>query len=105
MEKLNLTQIGKTITHQFYLVFRVEKDGLIKECYRREKQNIGFYNSLLSRISMGQIREMLLFQKHSMQLILNEIESMGLKLYQDLEEEMDHLENFSGRNLGEKNYS
>lgn len=86
-------------------VFRVEKDGLIKECYRREKQNIGFYNNLLSRISLGQIREMLLFQKHSMQLILNEIESMGLKIFHDQEEEMDQENHFGGRNLGEKNYS
>lgn len=45
-------------------VFRVEKDGIIKECYRREKQNIGFYQNLLTRISLGNIREMLLFQKH-----------------------------------------
>lgn len=86
-------------------VFRAEKDGLIKECYRREKQNIEFYINLLSRISIGQIREMLLFQKHSIQLILNEIEAMGLKLYDGREEEMDEGTNFGGRNLGERSYS
>lgn len=86
-------------------VFRAEKDGLIKECYRREKQNIGFYCNLLSRISIGQVREMLLFQKHSMQLILNEIESMGLKIYQDHEEDINPGKNYGERNFGEKNYS
>lgn len=67
-------------------VFRTEKDGLIKECYRREMENISLYNNLLSRICVGQIREMLLFQKHSIQLILNEIESMGLKVYEERNE-------------------
>jgi hypothetical protein len=43
-------------------VFRSERDGLIKECYRREKQNIGMYNNMLTKISIGQIREMLLFK-------------------------------------------
>lgn len=67
-------------------VFRLEKDGLIKECYRREKENLIIYNSLLSKICIGQIREMLLFQKHSVTLILNEIESMGLKVYDEKNE-------------------
>lgn len=67
-------------------VFRLEKDGLIKECYRREKENLVLYNTLLSKICIGQIREMLLFQKHSVKLILNEIESMGLKVYDEKNE-------------------
>lgn len=73
----------KTSGDKILPVFRAEKDGLIKECYRRERENIAIYNSLLSRICVGQIREMLLFQKHSVQLILNEIESMGLKVYEE----------------------
>lgn len=76
-------------------VFRVESNGLIAECYRREKKNIEMYNTLLSKISSGQIREMLLFQKHSVQLILQEIESMGIKVYRGVED---------GKNAGEKNY-
>lgn len=67
-------------------VFRLEKDGLMKECYRREKENLTLYNTLLSKICVGQIREMLLFQKHSVKLILNEIESMGLKVYDEKNE-------------------
>ncbi len=63
-------------------VFRSERDGLIKECYRREKQNVGMYNNMLSKISIGQVREMLLFQKHSLQLIINEIEALGLRIYE-----------------------
>lgn len=61
-------------------VIRIEREGLIKDCYRREKKNIEMFNNLLSRISSGNIREMLLFQKHSVQLILNEIESMGMRI-------------------------
>lgn len=68
-------------------VFQIEKDGNIKECYRRERQNIGLYQNLLSKISLGNIREMLLFQKHSIQLILQEIEGFGLNIYQDIETE------------------
>lgn len=68
-------------------VFRIEKDGIIKESYRREKQNIGLYQNLLSKISLGSIREMLLFQKHSIQLTLQEIEGFGLNIYEDLEAE------------------
>lgn len=68
-------------------VFRSERDGLIKECYRREKQNLGMYNNMLSKISLGRIREMLLFQKHSLQLILNEIEALGLRIYEGNDDE------------------
>lgn len=75
--------------------FRIEKDGMIKECYRRERQNIGLYQNLLSQISLGSIREMLLFQKHSIQLILQEIEGFGLNIYEDVEAE---------NNKGEKKY-
>lgn len=82
-------------------VFRSERDGLIKECYRREKQNIGMYNNMLSRISIGQIREMLLFQKHNMQLLINEIESMGLKIYEEMDEEVNRPEE---NNMGSKTY-
>lgn len=74
------------IKPQVLPVFRLEKDGLIKECYRREKENLVLYNTLLSKICVGQIREMLLFQKHSVKLILNEIESMGLKVYDEKNE-------------------
>lgn len=76
-------------------VFRTEKDGLIKECYRREKRNYEQYNYLLSKISKGSIREMLLFQKHSVGMILEEIESLGIRIYEGLEDE---------RNRGEMNY-
>lgn len=73
-------------------VFRSERDGLIKECYRREKQNVGMYNNMLSKISLGRIREMLLFQKHSLQLILNEIEALGLRIYENSEDENTNFE-------------
>ncbi len=85
----------KNIEGPILPVFRIEKDGIIKECYRREKQNIGLYQNLLSKISLGGIREMLLFQKHSIQLILQEIEGFGLNIYEDIEVE---------NNQGEKKY-
>ncbi len=67
--------------------YRTEKDGSIKECYRREKRNYENYNYMLSKISKGSIREMLLFQKHSVQLILEEIESLGIRLFDGVEDE------------------
>ncbi len=85
--KTNLRREWKNIPGPVLPVFRIEKDGIIKECYRRERQNIGLYQNLLSRISLGEIREMLLFQKHSIQLTLQEIEGFGLNIYEDLEEE------------------
>lgn len=73
-------------------VFQIEKDGMIKECYRRERQNIGLYQNLLSKISLGNIREMLLFQKHSIQLTLQEIEDFGLNIYEDVDAENNESE-------------
>lgn len=87
-------------------VFRTEKDGVIKDCYRREKQNIGMYNHLLARINIGEIREMLLYQKHALRLILQEIESLGLKIYDDQDDQISNRGKSKGeRNLGEKQYS
>lgn len=93
--KLNSKRDWKTIEGPILPVFRIEKDGIIKECYRREKQNIGLYQNLLSKISLGSIREMLLYQKHSIQLIVQEIEGFGLNIYEDLEVK---------NNQGEKKY-
>ncbi|MFO7720555.1 MAG: hypothetical protein R6W85_08980 [Gillisia sp.] len=85
----------KNIEGPILPVFRIEKDGVIKESYRREKQNVGLYQNLLSIISLGNIREMLLYQKHSIQLILQEIEGFGLNIYEDFE---------ADNNKGEKKY-
>lgn len=76
-------------------VFRTEKDGFLIECYRREKKNFEQYDYLLSKICKGSIREMLLFQKHSVQLILEEIECMGVRIFEGTEDE---------KNRGEINY-
>lgn len=70
---------------QILPVFRKEQGGLIKECYRREKQTLGMYNNVLTKVNIGTIREMLLFQKHSIQMILFEIESMGFKIFEEFE--------------------
>lgn len=86
-------------------LFRPEKDGIIKDCYRHEKQNIGMYNLLLTRICIGEIREMLLYQRHALRQILQEIESLGLKIYDDHDEEIsDRRRPGGGKNLGEKQY-
>lgn len=89
--KQSIEEWKEEATSPILPVFRTEKNGLIKDCYRREKENLELYNNLLSRISVGQIREALLFQKHSVQLILNEIETMGLRVFDEKSE-------------GEKNY-
>lgn len=86
-------------------VFRTEKDGLIKECYRREKQNIKMYNRLLTRISIGEIREMLLYQRHSLRQIYQEIESLGLKICDDYDEKISKKASSEGeRNFGETQF-
>lgn len=86
-------------------VFRTEKDGLIKECYRREKQNISMYNYLLTRINIGEIREMLLYQRHSLRQIYREIESLGLKICDDPNEiNMKEAKSEEKRNFGETQY-
>ena len=81
-------------------VFELEKEGtikekFIKECYSREKRNYEQYNFLLSKISKGSIREMLLFQKHSVGLLLEEVKSMGVRIFDGVEDEY---------NRGEVNY-
>lgn len=90
----------KDSTSPILPLFRPEKDGLIKDSYRREKQNIGMYNYLLTRINIGEIREMLLYQRHSLRQILQEIESLGLHIY----EEQDDENSKEGQPGGEKNF-
>lgn len=67
-----------------------ERDGigLINYCYKRENHYLELYENLLSRTYLGNIREMLLSQKHSIHLILNEIRAIENKL-------------FNGKNEGE----
>lgn len=85
--------------------FRLEKDGLIRDCYRREKQNIGMCNQLLANISTGEVREMLLYQRHILRQILQEIESLGLKISDDYNDENTNEGKSEGEiNLGEKQY-
>lgn len=87
-------------------VFRAEKEGLIKDSYRREKQNIGMYNHLLTRINIGEIREMLLYQRHALRQIIQEIESFGLKIYEEHEDDILNQGKSEGEiNPGEKLYS
>ncbi|MFO8148262.1 MAG: hypothetical protein ACQEWG_05775 [Bacteroidota bacterium] len=90
--KITSKRDWKNVEGPILPVFRIEKDGIIKECYHREKQNIGLYQNLLSKISLGDIREMLLFQKHSIQLIVQEIEGFGLNIYRDIEAENNNEE-------------
>lgn len=94
-KKRKIDENFKLIEPPILPVFRTEHEGLIKECYRREKQTLGMHNNLLSKISIGKIREMLLFQKHSIQMILHDIESLGFKIY----EEKDNGKNQEKRNL------
>lgn len=86
-------------------VFRSEKDGVIKDCYRREKQNIGIYNYLLARISIGDIREMLIYQRHALRLILQEIELLGLNIHEGPDAQIPNGGKSGGeKNFGEKQY-
>lgn len=55
------------------------KGDSIKRFYRRENQNIAYYDLLLSKINQGEIREMLLSQKFTCQLIINEIKTWQIE--------------------------
>ncbi len=65
--------------------------SLITYCYRREQQYLEIYKKLLSQTNLDSIREMLLSQKHAVQLALNEIKTFET--------------NQNERNQGEINYS
>ena len=85
-EKSTDTRIEKNIS--LLPLFRFEKDELIKECYRREKANLKHCNDLLSQLYKGYLRELLLSQIHEIRLSLHEIKSMGIKTYEESEEEV-----------------
>lgn len=72
--------IAKKSFHEASL-FRTDMIGLITYCYKREQQYLELYKTLLSQTHLGNIREMLLAQKHSVQLILNEIKSLETKMF------------------------
>lgn len=71
---------------------RGDISGLVAYCYNQEQQYLEQYKTLLSKTYLGGIREMLLSQKHSIQLILNEIRSLETKMH-------------NLKNEGEINYS
>lgn len=66
--------------------------GLISYCDHRERQYLELYRNLLSKTSLGDIREMLLSHKHSVQLALNEIKTLETKIH-------------NSKNEGKINYS
>jgi len=72
--------------------FRSDIIGLITYCYKRERQYLELYKNLLTKIHMGNIREMLLYQKHSVQLALNEMKNFEIKIR-------------NGKNEGEVKYN
>ncbi|MDT0643910.1 hypothetical protein RM553_13815 [Zunongwangia sp. F363] len=71
-------------------VSRYERQGLIKECYRREKQSLQFYNCALSQVNRGSTREMLLAHKHKIYMCLREIKCMGIRIY-EIEDESEEV--------------
>ena len=82
-----------------------DKDDIIKDCYLREKQNTGMYNFLLKRINIGEIREMLLYQQHTLRQIIKEIESLDLLKYNGQNDEISNGGKPGGeRNFGERQY-
>ena len=71
--------IAKKSIHEISLL-SADMIGLITYCYKREQEYLELYKTLLSQTNLGSIREMLLSQKHSVQLILNEINSLRKKV-------------------------
>lgn len=74
--------------------FRFEKDELLRKCYCREKSSLKMYNFLLSQISTGTVRDMLLYQRHAISVAINEIESMGLHIFEETHDEEPVEEDF-----------
>ncbi|MDT0651195.1 hypothetical protein [Autumnicola edwardsiae] len=66
---------------------RQERNGLIKECYRREKRNVHLYKYALAHVNEGSVREALLSQKSKTKSWLREIKCMGISIYEDSEKE------------------
>ncbi|WP_373056755.1 hypothetical protein [Zunongwangia sp. H14] len=86
-------QLRMGVTGDFPALFHVsryERQGLIKECYRREKKSLQYYNCALSQVNRGSIRELLLAQKHKVYLCLREIKCMGIRIY-EIEDESDEV--------------
>lgn len=60
--------------------FKADMKGLIKYSHRREQEYLHLYKTLLSNTHLGNIREMLLNQRHAVQLTLNEIQTLEHKI-------------------------
>lgn len=54
---------------------------LLNYCYNREQEYLELYKNLLSQTDRGNIREMLLNQKHSLLLVIDEIKALETKIY------------------------
>ena len=72
--------------------FKADFKGLVMYSYKREQEYLHIYKALLSNTHLGNIREMLLNQKHAVQLTLNELKTIEIRY------------NFE-KNEGEINYS
>ncbi len=75
----SVTFSGNTFTGSFSS--QNEMRGIINYCYEREREYLEMYQILLSKTNMGNIREMLLSQKHSVKLGLNELNTIENRLY------------------------
>ncbi|HSP40511.1 MAG TPA: hypothetical protein VLN46_03695 [Gillisia sp.] len=74
----NLPSLGKDITE------------MITYCDKRERQYLELYKTLLSKTNIGNIREMLLSQKHAVQLALNEMKTLETKIHNSKNEEINY---------------
>lgn len=74
----NVPIIGKESFHGLPS-FRFDMNTLIKYSIKKEQEYLHIYKTLLSITHLGNIREMLLNQRHAVQLNLNEIRSIENK--------------------------
>lgn len=86
------SQLSNPGTFHGFPSLKTDTNGFLKYCYKKEQEYFTLYKSLLSITHLGDIREMLINQKHSAQLVLNEIKTMQSKIQ-------------PGRMEGEVNYS
>lgn len=72
-------QVVPTLRNELY--------DLIPYCYKKEQQYVELYKNLLSKTHLGSIREMLLYQKHMVQLVLNEMKNFDSQIQNGKNEE------------------
>jgi len=91
-QEIKTGNLSKLKSFQGLPTLKADIKGLMMYCYKKEQEYLHLYKNLLSNTHLGNIREMLLNQRHAVQLSLNEIKMLENKYNYE-------------KNEGEVNYS